>query len=204
MTDKKDALNAKYSTCTTMKSLKNIFRNRGIGAGGSNTNKNGLGFENKTDILQSIKIIKKEKLTKTQYAIYTKINNKNVIILKKCGFIKYFKNKKDYNYNPKNYKALQPDLCILDEENNCINIIEKKFQSCSGSVDEKLQTFQYKIWLLQQLCPNYEIKYYFCLCNWFKQKRYEPEMEYFRIHKIRVFWGEDENYLEELKNAITN
>jgi len=34
--------------------------------------------------------------------------------------------------------------------------------------------------------------------NWFRQERYLPNMRFFNIHNINVFWGEDDNYFEQL------
>ena len=39
------------------------------------------------------------------------------------------------------------------------NIIEKKFQQCSGSVCEKIQTPDFKLWQYQRIFPNYKIHY---------------------------------------------
>jgi len=158
--------------------------NRGTGAGGSGTNKTGLSFEDKTVICKSGEL---------------KLGDKVFIRV-----IKSELNKKLKDEYVKREKRLNPDEAFIDIENKKLFIIEKKFQQCNGSVDEKIQTAIFKREFYKELYPAYEINYCYCLCNWFKKDKYKPEMRYFKKYNIPVFWGEDKNYVDEIKKWLLN
>lgn len=75
---------------------------------------------------------------------------------------------------------LLPDNCIYVIVNNTLFIIEVKNQNVTGSVDEKLQTCDFKrkqyIKLLSQL--NIEVEYVYILSKWFKQAKYKDVLDY--------------------------
>jgi hypothetical protein len=179
---------------------KNII-NRGTGAGGSNTNKNGLSYEELTEINDSDRYITKDTI---------KIKNKKIsqVEIDSKPFIKVIKGELKFymmyinKFNIDSEKSLQPDECYIDEENKTINIIEKKFQQSSGSVDEKIQTGDFKRWFYKEQYPEYTIKYCYCLSDWFKQKRYNPEFRYLKNHNIKVFYGSDDLYVDKLLDWI--
>ena len=66
--------------------------------------------------------------------------------------------------------------------NKTVYIIEKKFQAGSGSVDEKLQTcdFKKKIYtkLIKKCKTNYSTEYYYLLNNWYKREEYKDVKSY--------------------------
>lgn len=77
-------------------------------------------------------------------------------------------------------KRLLPDDSIYVVVNNTFFVIECKFQQVAGSVDEKLQTCdfkkkQYKK-LLSQL--NMDVEYIYLLSDWFKQPQYRDVLDY--------------------------
>ena len=74
------------------------------------------------------------------------------------------------HFNNKCEKKLKPDECIIDNDKNILYIIEKKFQQCNGSVDEKIQTALFKKWFYKEQYPKYDIEYIYVLSDWFKQK----------------------------------
>lgn len=179
------------------------IKNRGTGAGGAKTNKNGLPYEELTELkederyknLEMIQINKKKmhkvKIDKNEYIKVTKNELKTYML----------HNKK---FNEKSEKTLQPDECYIDETNKVINIIEKKFQQCAGSVDEKIQTGPFKIWFYKEQYPEYHIKYCYCLSDWFKHNKYKPEMRYLNKNNIKVFWGSDKEYKTKIIDWIIN
>ena len=88
-------------------------------------------------------------------------NDKEVALsFKKHGLYKYLK-EKGINYQNFISKKLLPDDAIYVIANNTIFIIEIKFQSGSGSTDEKLQTCDFKIKQYRKLLArlNIEVKY---------------------------------------------
>ena len=152
--------------------------NKGTGAGGSNTNKNGLPYEILTELNTEYTVIAEDSFSKN-----VKFNTDDKIY----KFTKQCKN---------------PDECYIDETNNIIFIIEKKFQQVSGSVCEKIQTPHFKIWQYNRTFPKHKIVYIYCLSDWFKLNC-EAALEYLKEQKIPVFWGNDAEYKSKIINFIT-
>lgn len=173
--------------------------NNGTGAGGSNTNKNGLPYEEFTDLNDRIEILEISKFS-------SKINfnsSKKVFIKTKQGNL--FKCMKD-NINTNVEKAhgcKNPDECYIDQELKNMFIIEKKFQQSPGSVCEKIQTPDFKLWQYKRTFPNYNIIYIYCLSEWFK-KNCKAEIEYLEYKGIPLFWGNSETYKDDIINFIVN
>ena len=73
-----------------------------------------------------------------------------------------------------------PDNALYVIVNNTMFIIEVKHQEVNGSVDEKLQTCDFKkkqyIKLLSEL--NYEVEYIYILDDWFRQPKYKDVLDY--------------------------
>ena len=177
---------------------KNIrIKNKGTGAGGCNTNKNGLNYEYLTYLPRLLNIEKTKvnfgKGLNDYYYVY-----KNFIILKHGSLYKYLCKV----YNMKCEKKLNPDECIIDNKLNKLYIIEKKFQQCAGSVDEKIQTALFKKWYYEEQYPTYKIIYIYVLSDWFKQDKYKPEMRYFKKNNIQVLFSSDSNYITKLLNLL--
>ena len=80
-------------------------------------------------------------------------------------------------------KGLEPDEAYLDEENGVLTIFEKKTQSTSGSVDEKLQTCAYKIIQYRKVAQELGIKtvyFIYILDNWYNSPRYKDTLDYIK------------------------
>ena len=77
-------------------------------------------------------------------------------------------------------KKLLPDNCIYVIINNTAFILEVKHQEVAGSVDEKLQTCDFKkkqyIKLFSEL--NYRVEYCYILDSWFKKECYKDTLDY--------------------------
>lgn len=100
-------------------------------------------------------------------------------IFKKHEFY-YFLEKNNIDWKQLISSKLLPDNCIYVIVNNTLFIIEVKNQNVAGSVDEKLQTCdfkrkQYKK-LLSQL--NIEVEYIYILSKWFKNPQYKDVLDY--------------------------
>ena len=176
--------------------------NKGTGAGGSKTNKNGLPYEELSDLRTEYKIISKEKhFTKIQF----NLSDKKYLSTKKSNFFKCMKGKIDTNIT-KAHGCKEPDECYIyeeDNENKIIFIIEKKFQQGSGSVCEKIQSPDFKIWQYSRTFPEYQIVYIYCLSDWFKENC-KAELEYLEQKNIPVFWGNDKEYKSQITYFISN
>ena len=178
---------------------KNYIINKGNGAGGKNTNKNGLPYENLTDLKSEYTILSNNKYFNT-----IKFINSNKIF-KSSHKSNLFKSMKKYINNniDKAHGCKSPDECYIDENKKIIFIIEKKFQQVSGSVCEKIQTPDFKIWQYKRTFPQFSIVYIYCLSEWFK-KNCKAELEYLDFKNIPVFWGNDPNYKSKIINFLIN
>ncbi len=77
-------------------------------------------------------------------------------------------------------KKLLPDDAILVKDT--VYIIEKKFQSGAGSVDEKLQTCHFKKMIYTKLlsAANLNVEYIYVFNNWFDQPSYKDVHTYIK------------------------
>lgn len=150
------------------------------GIGGANT-KTGLIFEGKTDLqtfLCGQQGYSCSNSPKGWVSVF--FNGEEVAsIFKKSALYKFLDYRK-VNWRAILSKRLLPDDSIYVVVNNTFFVIECKFQQVAGSVDEKLQTCdfkkkQYKK-LLSQL--NMEVEYIYLLSDWFKQSQYKDVLEY--------------------------
>lgn len=130
------------------------------GVGGGNTI-TGLIYEAKVDLSKFLNS-QKGYLVKGMDIFY----NKELVgnIFKKYGLYKFLA-KKGIDWKKHLSKRLLPDNCIYVITNNTINIIEVKHQKVGGSVDEKLQTCDFK-------------KYMYILSDWFRQECYKDTRDY--------------------------
>ena len=175
--------------------------NKGTGAGGSKTNENGLPYEKLTDLHDRITIL--EEIDEFSSKIIFDDNEKNFIKTKKKGdLFKCMKDEIDTNII-KGHGCKQPDECYIDRESKTIFIIEKKMQQGSGSVCEKIQTPDFKLWQYKRTFPNYNIVYIYCLSEWYKENC-KAEIEYLEYKKIPLFWGNSPNYKQDIINFIVN
>ena len=77
-------------------------------------------------------------------------------------------------------KKLLPDEAIYVIVNNTLFVIEVKFQEVSGSVDEKLQTCDFKKKQYKKLMStiNVDVEYIYILSEWFKNPSYKDVLDY--------------------------
>ena len=77
-------------------------------------------------------------------------------------------------------KRLLPDEAILILKDNILFIIEIKFQEVAGSVDEKLQTCDFKNRQYNRLLAplGIKVKYVYILNDWFKKPEYKDVLTY--------------------------
>lgn len=89
-------------------------------------------------------------------------------------------------------KRLLPDDAVLVLINKTLYIVEIKFQTVAGSVDEKLQTCDFKLKQYKKLiCPTgLSVKYAYILNNWFKKPEYKDVLEYVKSIGCDYFFNE--------------
>ena len=166
------------------------------GKGGGNT-KTGLLFEGKTDLgtflsQQSGYRVVEEKENVVFNSKKTVITVRNVYykdkkvaeLYKKLEFYKSFLKKLDINWEDYISKQLLPDDSIFVIIKNTVFIIECKHQQVKGSVDEKLQTCDFKKKQYKKLLSkaNLDVEYIYLLDNWFRDSKYKDVLDY--IHSV--------------------
>jgi hypothetical protein len=175
-------------------------RNKGTGAGGANTNKNGLSYEEITSLEDQYKSRvptqdKEDKMSEISF------DGKRTFLKpeSKVGLHKYMKKIGERNEEVHPAGGCKyPDESYIEPVKRNVFIVEKKFQQGGGSVDEKLQTGPFKKMHYGELFPNYKIHYIYCLCDWFKRDEYKSIMNYLKKNDIPVFWGSSETCKEDI------
>lgn len=145
------------------------------GVGGANT-RTGIVFEGRVDLIQRFKELPNYDVKGRE------------IFYKGQQVALYFKKRSLYRFleeqgvDYKNYisKRLEPDNALYVVKDNTIYIIEMKFQIVGGSVDEKLQTCDFKKKQYQKLFSslNYEVEYIYLLSDWFRKPEYKDVRDY--------------------------
>jgi len=187
--------------------------NRGTGAGGVNTTKNGKKFEDYTDNESKLidmgyeKILLNPKI-KNEYHLLKIFEDKKIVFTKQNGFKKYMKT--TYNID----MVRSPDEAYIIEYNNgkkILKILEKKTQNVSGSVADKILCGVAYKREYELLLPNdFEIDYAFCLNTYLKNIIVSDNIKYkvwniiLKESNIPLLFGDDENYFKNLELWINN
>ena len=79
-----------------------------------------------------------------------------------------------------------------------------KFQQVAGSVDEKLQTCDFKKKQYQKLLAqlNIDVEYIYILSNWFRKPEYKDVLDY--IHSVHCFYYFEYLPLEKIGLPVPN
>ena len=159
------------------------------GKGGGNT-VTGLIFEEGADFLTLLENVpnykSKESKTNTGYEIYH--HNKLVArCFKKHDFYRFL-SESGIKWEKLISKQLLPDDALLVIIRETLFIIEVKYQQVSGSVDEKLQTcdFKRKQYLKLVSSLGLKVEYVYVLNDWFKQPGYKDVLDY--IHSVNCHY----------------
>ncbi len=77
-------------------------------------------------------------------------------------------------------KKLLPDEALYVIVNNTLFVVEMKYQEVAGSVDEKLQTCDFKKKQYKKLMAslNIEVEYIYILDDWFRKPEYKDVLDY--------------------------
>jgi hypothetical protein len=188
-----------------------IIQNKGTGAGGANTNKNGKKFEEKTSNkkrLLEMGFIENVTQKHNQRFVYlNKIMEEYSIVFVEQGDLQKYMN---HVYNVEMFRY--PDEAYIIEYNNgrkIIKILEKKEQNTEGSVETKLWSGpslkrEYEL-VLDGL---FEVEYCFCVSTFLQKKMLSDDKKYIILNtilqesNIPVLFGDDEKYFELLDNWI--
>lgn len=146
---------------------------KGVGGGNTIT---GLNFEKRKDVLSILRNAKGYEI-KGNIVFY---NGKEVArSYKKNGLYKYLETL-GINYRRIISKKLLPDEALYVIVNNTLFVIEMKFQKVAGSVDEKLQTCDFKKKQYKKLMSavNIDVEYIYILSDWFRKPEYKDVRDY--------------------------
>lgn len=146
------------------------------GKGGGNT-KTGLVFEGKVDLATFLS--HQPHYSIKGHDVYFD-NEKVARVFKKNDFYSIFLKELNIDWTKCISKKLLPDDSIFVLLNNTLFIIECKHQQVAGSVDEKLQTCDFKKKQYKKLMApaNIDIQYIYLLDEWFKNPRYKDVLDY--------------------------
>lgn len=172
--------------------------NKMVGGGGANTNANGLKFEQDTDLMTDATC--KGEINKWADEVFFG-EGLFTVPKKKTGLFNLIKPSL-----PKDQQAhgcKQPDECYIRDSDKVIFILEKKYQQCSGSVCEKLQTAVFKQDHMRELFPSHRVVYFYCLSDWFKENA-KAELKFLEKNAIKVFWGSDPEYKEKVVSYLNS
>ena len=105
--------------------------------------------------------------------------NENYHLNKRLNLYKFLESR-GVDYRKHLSKKLLPDEALYVVVNNTLYIIEMKFQKVAGSVDEKLQTCDFKRKQYAKLMAplNIEVEYIYILSDWFKASQYKDVLDY--------------------------
>jgi len=153
------------------------------GKGGANT-KTGLAFEGRTDLTEFLGIQKGYRVV--DGVVFYK-EERIARVFKKYAFYDFLEELK-IDWRQLVSKRLLPDDSIFVIIANTLFIIECKFQRVAGSVDEKLQTCDFKKKQYQKLLAraNIEVEYIYLLSDWFRKPEYKDVLDY--IHSVHCYY----------------
>lgn len=162
---------------------------KNISGGGSQTNANGLKFEQETDLRNAL-------LKIPGYIIQGNdlyFNGDFIgIIASKHDLYRVLLEPNGINYKDVISKKLLPDEAIYLEKEKTVFIIEKKFQNVAGSVDEKLQTCDFKKkQYIKLFCPlHIRVEYIYVLSTWFNHPQYTDVLNYIDENQCHYYFNE--------------
>ena len=189
-----------------------MTENKGTGAGGANTNKNGKKFEEKTsnrERLLEMGFIENVTQKYNQRFVYfnKRMEEYSIVFLEQGDLQKYIK----HNYNLDLFR--NPDEAYIIEYNDgrkVIKILEKKTQNVEGSVETKLWSGPSLKREYEIVLEEFEVEYCFCVSEFLQKKILSNDKKYVILNtilqesNIQVLFGDDENYFDILDKWITN
>jgi hypothetical protein len=168
------------------------------GKGGGNT-KTGLIFEERVDLITIFQKIDGYEVSSTDNnsGVHIYYNGTEVArCFKKYEFYRFLA-EFDIDWRSVLSKRLLPDNGLFVIIRDTLFIIEIKFQKVAGSVDEKLQTCDFKRKQYSKLVRslNWKVEYVYVLNDWFRQDSYKDTLDYissmnchYLFNKIPLKW----------------
>lgn len=152
------------------------------GRGGGESTRTGLEFEKRTSLKTLFQAIPgyDVKDTEGKAGFYLRYKGRVVgRLFPKYEFYRFL-GEEGVNWKDVVSKRLVPDDALLVIVRDTLFIIEVKYQQVGGSVDEKLQTCDFKrkqyVKLTREL--GLRVEYVYVLSDWFKDPRYKDTLDY--------------------------
>lgn len=181
-------------------------KNAGTGAGGAQTNINGLAFEKQTSLKQALIekgfIVKRATIVNPagnavhiEDAVYDEEGEiVRALLLEQGKLQKWMKDFYNISMGDVLSKKLRPDEALYYIETKTLHILEKKWQQTSGSVDEKLQTCVYKRHQYERLAkaidPEMNVTFAYICNDWFRKTEYKDVFTYMADNNIKAYFNE--------------
>lgn len=168
------------------------------GKGGGNTT-TGIKFESKVDFLTLIRNIPNYRVEDTPHKSVHDIFYRDELVaqcFKKYGFYRFL-DEKGIDWKNMISKRWLPDDALLVVVRDTLFIIEVKHQQVAGSVDEKLQTcdFKRKFYLKLVTPLGLRVEYVYVLNDWFRQPQYKDALSYiqsvnchYKFNELPLAW----------------
>ena len=169
-----------------------INRSHNQAGGGATTNRHGLLFEQRVSLSTILGTSFEPELYLNGQNVYVVSESNQQLIIgsffKKYGFIRDFiaPNFPDaIQRRPRHKieiaedtwsKTMEPDNVLF--LGNTVNIIEIKYQQVKGTVDEKLQTCEFKKNQYERLLPTYAVNYIYFLSSWYLDPQYRDVLNF--------------------------
>ncbi len=159
------------------------------GIGGANT-QTGLNFERKVDFQKLLGAIARYEIKKVSGKAGMGVFFEGKLVarcFRKHDFYQYL-TEESVEWRGLISKKLLPDDALLVIVRETLFIIEVKYQQVAGSVDEKLQTcdFKRKQYLKLVSSLGLKVEYVYVLSDWFKKPEYKDVLEY--IHSVNCHY----------------
>jgi len=159
------------------------------GIGGGNT-LTGLNFEKKVDFQNLITAISGYEVKKITGKAGMGVFFEGELVarcFRKHGFYEFL-SESGVQWEKLLSKKLLPDDALLVVVRETLFIIEVKYQQVAGSVDEKLQTCDFKRkQYLKLVAPlGLKVEYVYVLSDWFKKPEYKDVLDY--IHSVNCHY----------------
>ena len=156
--------------------------------GGARTNEFGLKFEQDTSLKEALRAVG---YTVSDGHVQDQDGNLVAISAKKHKLYKRLLKPRKINWKDYISKQLLPDEALYVPSANTLFIIEKKFQHKAGSVDEKLQTCDFKKKQYQKLVSKlgWEVEYLYDCNDWFKRAEYKDVHSYIKSVGCHIFFN---------------
>lgn len=156
--------------------------------GGARTNQNGLYFEQTTSLDDALinagyKVV--------DHSVFKDNIHIGMSVPQKRLYTRFL-NPRGIYYDDYNSKEWRPDEAFINFENQTVYIIEKKFQNCAGSVDEKLPSCHFKKLEYQKLFNplHFNVEFIYIFNNWFLDCKYRDTLEYIERMGCYYFYNQ--------------